>query len=160
MDYHNAQLELARGPNGPRKIGNNTYLYPVDGGIGVRLHGTDVVVIHPDNTYTLNSGGWQTVTTKARINEFSPARVCQRNGVWYVDGFPFVDGMKVDAKGNLFATGPGGVYIFSPEGKLLGRISTGERTSNCAWGDDGSTLYITADMYLCRIKTTTKGAGK
>jgi gluconolactonase len=70
------------------------------------------------------------------------------------------DGMKVDAKGNLFATGPGGVYIFNPEGKLLGRISTGERTSNCAWGDDGSTLYITADMYLCRIKTTTKGAGK
>jgi len=70
------------------------------------------------------------------------------------------DGLKVDAKGNLFATGPGGVYIFNPEGKLLGRISTGERTSNCAWGDDGSTLYITADMYLCRIKTTTKGAGK
>lgn len=70
------------------------------------------------------------------------------------------DGMKIDAKGNLFATGPGGIHIFSPEGKLLGRISTGEATSNCAWGNDGSTLYITADMYLCRIQTTTKGAGK
>jgi len=69
------------------------------------------------------------------------------------------DGMKVDAKGNLFATGPGGVYVFSPAGKLLGRISTGERTSNCAWGDDGSVLYLTADTYLCRIRTTTKGAG-
>jgi gluconolactonase len=69
------------------------------------------------------------------------------------------DGMKVDAKGNLFATGPGGVHIFSPEGKLLGRISTGERTSNCAWGNDGTILYLTADTYLCRIKTTTKGAG-
>lgn len=69
------------------------------------------------------------------------------------------DGLKVDIHGNLFATGPGGVYVFSPGGKTLGRIETGERTANCAWGGDGSTLYLTADMYLCRVKTTTKGAG-
>ncbi|MBC7838124.1 MAG: SMP-30/gluconolactonase/LRE family protein [Nitrospiraceae bacterium] len=69
------------------------------------------------------------------------------------------DGMKVDKAGNLFATGPGGVHIYSPEGKLLGRIETGEATANCAWGDDGSTLYITADMWLCRVKTKTRGAG-
>jgi gluconolactonase len=68
------------------------------------------------------------------------------------------DGMKVDHNGNLFATGPGGVHIFAPDGKRLGRIETGEATANCAWGDDGSTLYITADMYLCRVKTRTKGA--
>lgn len=67
------------------------------------------------------------------------------------------DGMKIDRAGNLFATGPGGVHIISPEGKLIGRIETGEATANCAWGDDGSTLYITADMYLCRVKTKTKG---
>jgi gluconolactonase len=69
------------------------------------------------------------------------------------------DGMKVDAKGNLFATGPGGCHVFSPQGKLLGRIDTGEKTANCAWGNDGSVLYLCADMYLCRVKTTTKGAG-
>lgn len=69
------------------------------------------------------------------------------------------DGMKVDKDGNLWATGPGGIYILTPEAKLLGRISTGGRVSNCAWGNDGSTLYITADMYLCRIKTKTRGAG-
>jgi len=69
------------------------------------------------------------------------------------------DGMKTDKDGNLWASGPGGIYIFTPEAKLLGRISTGERTSNCAWGDDGSTLYLTADMYLCRVKTKTRGAG-
>lgn len=69
------------------------------------------------------------------------------------------DGMAVDREGNLWATGPGGVHIMTPEGKRLGRISTGERTSNCAWGDDGSTLYITADMYLCRVKTRTRGLG-
>lgn len=68
------------------------------------------------------------------------------------------DGLKVDNKGNLFATGPGGVHVITPEGKLLARIHTGERTSNCAWGDDGSVLYMTVDDHLCRIKTKTKGA--
>ncbi len=68
------------------------------------------------------------------------------------------DGMKVDVKGNLFATGPGGVLVLTPQGELLGTINTGETTANCAWGgDDGSTLYITAHTYLCRIKTSTKG---
>jgi gluconolactonase len=69
------------------------------------------------------------------------------------------DGMKVDSRGNLWATGPGGVLVFSPDGTHLGTIRTGEATANCAWGDDGSTLYITADMFLCRVKTTVKGAG-
>lgn len=68
------------------------------------------------------------------------------------------DGMKVDSQGNVFASGPGGIYIFAPDGKLLGRIETFERTSNCAWGDDGSTLYMTTDMLVTRIKTKTKGA--
>ncbi len=67
------------------------------------------------------------------------------------------DGLEVDQQGNLFATGPGGVYVFTPQGELLGRISTGERTANVAWGDDGSTLYMTADTYICRIQTKTKG---
>ncbi len=69
------------------------------------------------------------------------------------------DGLKVDREGNLFATGPGGVHLFTPQGTLLGRIDTGERTANCAWGDDGSTLYLTADTYLCRIRTRTRGSG-
>jgi gluconolactonase len=69
------------------------------------------------------------------------------------------DGMKVDAKGNLFATGPGGVLVFTPEGKHLGTIATGVPTANCAWGDDGTVLYVTADKALTRIKTNTKGKG-
>ncbi len=69
------------------------------------------------------------------------------------------DGLKVDRSGNVFATGPGGVHVFSAAGKYLGSIDTGEATANCGWGDDGSTLYITADMYLARVRTTTKGAG-
>lgn len=69
------------------------------------------------------------------------------------------DGFKLDRHGNLWATGPGGVYVFTPEGKLLGRLETGERTSNIAWGGDGSMLYITSDMYVCRVRTSTKGNG-
>jgi gluconolactonase len=69
------------------------------------------------------------------------------------------DGMKVDRNGNLFATGPGGVLVFSPEGKHLGTIMTGERTANVAFGDDGSTLYMTADHTLMRIRVGTKGLG-
>jgi len=68
------------------------------------------------------------------------------------------DGLKVDQHGNLFATGPGGVHIITPEGVPLGRIHTGKRTSNCAWGNDGSVLYMTTDDYLTRVKTKTKGA--
>ncbi|MBK9708291.1 MAG: SMP-30/gluconolactonase/LRE family protein [Acidobacteria bacterium] len=67
------------------------------------------------------------------------------------------DGMKVDMKGNLFATGPGGVHVFSPEGKLLGTFDTGVPTANVAWGDDGSTLYITANTTLLRVRLTTRG---
>jgi gluconolactonase len=69
------------------------------------------------------------------------------------------DGLNVDVQGNVFATGPGGVLVLSSQGKLLGRIVTGERIANVGWGNDGSVLYLTSDMYLCRIQTKTKGAG-
>jgi gluconolactonase len=69
------------------------------------------------------------------------------------------DGLKIDVNGNLFATGPGGVLIISPEGKHLGTILTGQATANCAFGDNGRSLYITADMYLMRVKLKTKGTG-
>ena len=69
------------------------------------------------------------------------------------------DGLKIDASGNLFATGPGGVLVITPQGKHLGTIMTGQATSNCAFGDDGRTLYMTADDYLMRVKLKTKGIG-
>lgn len=67
------------------------------------------------------------------------------------------DGLSVDTNGNVWASGPGGIWIFSAQGKLLGRLNTGERTSNCGFGEDGSTLFITADSNLCRVKTKVKG---
>ena len=69
------------------------------------------------------------------------------------------DGMAIDQQGNLWATGPGGVLIISPEGKLLGRILMNKPTANCTFGDDGSTLYITSSGFVCRVKTKVKGLG-
>lgn len=70
-----------------------------------------------------------------------------------------VDGLKVDRAGNVWSSGPGGILVLSPAGRLLGRLNTGVATANCAWGDDGGTLYITAHMFLLRVRTLTKGAG-
>lgn len=61
------------------------------------------------------------------------------------------DGFKVDKNGNIFATGPGGVWIFNNEGKLIGKIKINSATSNCAFSPDEKTLYVTADMNLVRI---------
>lgn len=62
------------------------------------------------------------------------------------------DGLKVDAQGNIFATGPGGIWIFSGDGKLLGKIKLEEASSNCALTPDGKTLFVTNDMKVLRIK--------
>ena len=61
------------------------------------------------------------------------------------------DGMKVHQKGYVFGTGPGGVYVFAPDGALLGRILTGEATSNCAFNDTQTALFITADAYVLKL---------
>jgi gluconolactonase len=69
------------------------------------------------------------------------------------------DGLKVDQAGNLFGAGPGGIYVFAPDGTHLGTIHTGVATGNCTWGDGGSVLYITASTAVYRIRLRTKGNG-
>jgi gluconolactonase len=69
------------------------------------------------------------------------------------------DGMKVDREGNIFGAGPGGIHVISPDGKHLGSIETGVPTGNVAWGEDGSSLFITSSNNVYRLKLTTKGAG-
>ena len=71
------------------------------------------------------------------------------------EGVP--DGLKVDSTGNVYAAGPGGVWVFSAAGTLLGTIKTPETPSNCAWGDDGRTLYITAVTGLYKVRTKIPG---
>lgn len=61
------------------------------------------------------------------------------------------DGMKMHSSGNLFASGPGGIWVFNPSGKPIARIHTGEATSNCAFSTDEKILFITADGYVLRV---------
>ena len=67
------------------------------------------------------------------------------------------DGMKVDSQGNVFGSGPGGVWVFSPDGKHIGTIKPGETPANAAWAQDGKTLYITAETGVYRINTLGPG---
>ena len=95
--------------------------------------------VKPDGTLT-NERPFIDMTERARRGE---------------KGLP--DGMKIDIHGNIFITGPGGLHVYTPDGTLLGTLATGQATSNCAWGEDGSTLFIMADQYILRLRTTTKG---
>lgn len=100
MTYAEANTIL-QGRNKDRKVlGNNTTLERRDNGtIAVHLHNTDVVTFYPDNRVSLTSGGFQTVTTKDRLNNYSGHRVYSVNGVWLVDGIPFHDGITFGPRG-------------------------------------------------------------
>jgi len=118
LTYAEAKEMMSRARDGRRKLANNTYLEirtpdwqsaPYGEGIdyAVRLHGTDVVTLHPDGSYTLDSGGWQTPTTKERINRFAPVAVWAVKRRWqiaprrepgaaaFTRAIPYQDGMRV-----------------------------------------------------------------
>ena len=67
------------------------------------------------------------------------------------------DGLKVDKHGNVFCTGPGGVWVCRPTGEFLGRIILPELPANLGWGEDGSVLFITARTSIYRLQTKTVG---
>ena len=105
MTWFKAQSMLTGRCKEQRKLGNNTWLVRRGNDFAIKLHYTDVVTIHQDGTYTLQTGGWHTVTTKARINEYAPCRVWQKDFEWFVgDKHEFFDGMRVDATGQPVET--------------------------------------------------------
>jgi len=70
------------------------------------------------------------------------------------------DGMAIDARGNLFATAPGGILVMAPDGTRLGRIATGQPIANCTFGGaDGRTLFMTSNNMIARVRTRTRGLG-
>jgi gluconolactonase len=102
-------------------------------------------------SYVLNADG--TVASSKIFFDGSALMKAGRRG-----GF---DGLRVDAQGNVWTSGPGGILVISPAGKHLGSILTQRATANCAFGDaDHQTLYITADEALLRVRTKVKGAGR
>lgn len=103
MTYEQADTFLNKGRNknhrtiaGPR----STEMVRRDNGIAIKYHATDVVTLHPNGSATLNSGGYRTMTTKGRINEYTLANIGQRLGLWYVRGGSlFYDGMTIRPDG-------------------------------------------------------------
>jgi gluconolactonase len=83
-------------------------------------------------------------TTNARVFYDATENAKTENGL--------PDGLRIDKQGNIFASGPGGIWIFNKEGKVLGKIKIPVATANCALADDDKTLYLTSDMYLLRVK--------
>ena len=111
---HAQAVALVRGKNNrrSRKVANNTYARILDdGAVAFQLHDTDVVIIHQNDTATLNTGGWYTYTTRARMNDYAPVYVdgkCTtrswdhgewsvrpKHGEWRIP-VPFSDGMIVN----------------------------------------------------------------
>ena len=104
MDYQQCH-EIAQ--TRKRKLANNTYLNcdHAPESYAIRLHSTDVVTFKKDGRIVLDSGGYQTMTTKDRLNTYAPARVYQDNGVWYVNGEPFADGFTIHPDGTTSGHG-------------------------------------------------------
>jgi gluconolactonase len=103
-----------------------------------------------------NSPIWKAYAVKAD-GSLDKGRVFADSSSLYKPGDGVPDGLKVDVHGNVFATGPGGVLVYAPDGTLLGRILTGVPTANVAFGEDGSTLFITANHRVLRMRTLTRG---
>jgi gluconolactonase len=151
-----------------REIGwNGVYRLAPDGRVSVLakdLRAPNGIGLSPDGG-TLYVG--QSDPDRPVVMAYDLAKDCTvSNGRVFFDTTPLrkngpggPDGLKVDRDGNVFTTGPGGVVVVSPKGEYLGTIVTGIPTANLAFGDDGSTLYLTANDKLCRVRTTTKGQG-
>ncbi len=118
------------------------------------------IAISPDQKvlYVANSDAERKVWMRYELNDdgtVSNGRVFFDVTSEKEDGLP--DGMKLDSLNNIYASGPGGTWVFSPEGKHLGTIKVPETPANCNWGDDGKSLYITARTGLYRVKMAVSG---
>ena len=118
------------------------------------------LVLSPDESilYVANSGG---AMTGWYAYDLGPAGLTNKRVFFDLAGAQGeggADGMKVDLAGNVYATGPGGVWVIAPDGKHLGTIRPPEALTNVGWGDDGRTLYITGRTALYRIRLSARGA--
>jgi gluconolactonase len=126
------------------------------------LNGPNGLAFSPDEKY-LYVGNWdekRKVVMRYEVNTDGSLS----SGTIFFDmtsaaGEDAIDGVKVDQRGNVYVSGPGGLWILSPAGKHLGTIVTPEHPHNFAWGDDGRSLYVTARSTLYRIRLSVPGAG-
>jgi len=94
-----------------KKIANNTYIVKaLNGALAIRLHSTDILHVTPQDDITYNTGGWQTSTTKTRMNAFGPGRITQKAGIWYITvddkTYLYADGLTITGKGKVIGAAP------------------------------------------------------
>ncbi len=138
----NSQVKLLttdlKGPNGIAFSPDEKYLYVSNWDI-TDIHNTKVIM-----RYDVATEG--TLTNGKIFFDMNKT-----------DGEDALDGLKVDMEGNVFCSGPDGIWVISPSGKYLGRIRTPEHAANMAWGEDGHTMFITASSGLYKIRLATRG---
>jgi len=127
------------------------------------MTGPNGIAFSPDEKY-LYVGDWDDHKKVIYRYEVQPDATL-RNGTIFFDmtsapGEDAIDGMKIDERGNLYVSGPGGLWVISPEGKHLGTIIAPMHPHNLAWGgDDHQTVYLTAKTGLYGIHLNVRGAG-
>ena len=127
------------------------------------FNGPNGVALSPDEKY-LYVGDWDTKRVVVMRYEVTPDGALADGRVFF-DMTPAldreqnaIDGIKVDREGNLYVSGPGGLWLISPSGKHLGTIITPRHVHNMAWGDeDGKTLYLCARSGLYRVRLNVAG---
>ncbi|MGE5810381.1 MAG: SMP-30/gluconolactonase/LRE family protein, partial [Ignavibacteria bacterium] len=159
-----------KGPDYPGKELDFSGVYHLSGDGKIELITKELdypngISLSPDEkTLYVSNSGEKKVILKFDVAENGSVK----NGRLFFDATGFnkygkgggCDGMVVDQKGNIWATAPGGVMIFSPEGKHLGSIDTGTELANCKFGGkEGNELFIASHNYLCRVKVKVKGMG-
>jgi gluconolactonase len=125
------------------------------------LNGPNGLAFSLDEKY-LYVGNWDMSRKVVMRYPVQPDGTLEKGEVFFdmtaAPGEDAIDGMKIDRAGNLYVTGPGGVWILSPEGKHLGTIRGPEQPHNLAWGDgDGKTLYMTALTSVYRMRLQIEG---
>jgi len=130
--------------------------------VSTELAGPNGLAFSPDERY-LYVGNWDPARKVVMRYEARPDGSLTAGRVFFdmtdAPGEDAIDGIKVDERGNLYVSGPGGLWILSPEGKHLGTLKGPEHPHNLAWGDDdGRTLYLTAQTGLYRIRLNVAGA--
>jgi len=126
------------------------------------LSGPNGIALSPDEKY-LYIGNWDDHNKVVMRYEVTAAADL-KNGKLFFDmtnaaGEEALDGIKVDQHGNLYVSGPGGLWVLSPAGKHLGTIYAPRHVHNMAWGEQGKTLYLCAGSALYRMRLNIPGAG-
>ena len=135
-----------------------------DGGVTLvtdELDGPNGLAFSPDERY-LYVGNWDLERKVVMRYELGPGDQVLDSRVLFnmtgAEGEDAIDGLKVDEAGNVYACGPGGIWVISPEGRHLGTLRLPEAPHNLAWGDvDAGTLYATALTSVYRIRLQIPG---